>query len=203
MFKQPTIGSIDLSGIGRDGRVLWQIRHPNTLVYTGVDLIARMLAWEDVRINAAYLEFMPADSSSSSSGTIGGAVDPAEGRDYYQAIDEGHGPGSDYLRVPIVTPPYLESTDTSKFTGNRVTFSAFSVGSLGINSQPFSVGARIFGLALVYAPNMDDRTQDIVFARSYGFEPREKTDVHQIMLRWAHVVGDVTDGTASSSSTVP
>ena len=201
MFKQPTIGSIDLSGIAGDGRILWRVRHPNTLVYTGVDLIARMLAWEDVRINAAYLEFMPADGSSS--GTIGGAVDPAEGRDYYQAIDEGHGPGSDYLRVPIVTPPYLESTDTSKFAGNRVVFSAFSVGSEGINHQQFGVGARIFGLALVYAPDMNDRTRDIVFARSYGFEPREKTDVHQIMLRWAHVVGDVTDGSTSSSSSAP
>jgi hypothetical protein len=187
MFRQPTVGNVELTGLDEGGKVLWAVRHPNTLVYDGVDLLAQMLAWEPVRINAAYLEFV------ASGGSPGGVVDPAEGREYYQAIDDGVGPGSDYLRVPIVTPPHTESSDVEKFVGNRVVFSAFSAGDSGVNGTAFAEGASIFGLALVYAPDMADRTKDVVFARSYGFDPRVKAGTHQIMLRWAHTLGAATD----------
>lgn len=196
MFRQPTIGSIECRAVDVNGKTLWVVRHPNTLVYTGVDLLGRLLAWEDVRINAAYLEFMPPDSGGVPETT----VDPAEGRSYYQAIDDGTGMGSDYLRVPIVVPPYRDSTDEDRFEGNRVTFNVFSTGNLGVNGKPFTENASIFGLALVHAPDMENRAEDIVFARSYGFTPKVKTDMHQIMLRWSHVFGEVISTTAPGNT---
>jgi hypothetical protein len=191
MFRQPTIGTVECRAVTAEGKTLWTVRRPNTLVYTGVDLLARILAWQDLRINAAYLEFMPAGGGDPPETT----VDPAEGRSYYQDIDNGVGMGSDYLRVPIVVPPYIDSTDADRFAGNRVTFSAFSTGSQGVNGKPFGDNATIFGLALVYAPDMGPgaREHDIVFARSYGFSPKVKAGTHQIMLSWAHVLGNVLE----------
>jgi len=187
MFKQPSVGQLELSEISVDGKKLWTVSAPNTVVYTGVDLMARMLTWEDIRINAAYLEFVPNGETPPSV-----AADPEDGRNYYADLEVAVGPQSDYLRVPIVTPPYTESTDDTKFEGNKVVFTAFSSGETGVGGKVFGEGAQIYGLALVHAPDMDDRTQDIVFARSYSFSPREKTALSQIMLRWTHTVGEVT-----------
>lgn len=185
MFKQPTVGKVSISQYDSVGNLLWFADGKNTLTYEGVDLIAGMLAWNDIKINAAYIEFVPAGFTVPSI-----AADPAEGISYYKALLDETSSSVDYLRVPIVTPPYTETTDSSKFTGNRVVFSAFTNGTVGLKGRPFDTGAQIFGLALVYAPVFDDRTLDIVFARSYDFTPKTKVDMTQIMLRWTHTVGE-------------
>lgn len=185
MFKQPTVGRVSISQYDSVGNLLWLASGKNTLTYEGVDLIAGMLAWNDLKINAAYIEFVPAGSSVPAT-----AVDPADGISYYKALREDTSSSVDYLRVPIVTPPYTETTDSAKFTGNRVVFSAFTTGTAGLKGSPFDTGAQIFGLALVYAVDFDDPELDIVFARSYDFTPKTKVDMTQIMLRWTHTVGE-------------
>ena len=188
MFKQPTVGEIEM--VCRDkrtGKVLWRAAARNTMTYDGVDLIARMLAWEDVRINMAYIEFAAGDMGHA-------AADPVYGRDYYKAIDADAQRTSDYLRVAIVTPPHTETDpDEDRFDGNKVVFNVFSAGERGINKMPFNATMSVFGLALVYAPDVADRTQDVVFARTYAFEPKPKVDGSQIALRWTHTVGHASE----------
>jgi hypothetical protein len=190
MFKSPTFGAVEICGVDRTGNIVWKETARNTLTHAGVDLIARMLAWEPVRINAAYLEFIPSGGSFTSP-----TVDPAEST-YYASLTAAS--GSDILRVPIYTPPYTTSTNEA-FAGNKVVFSAFSDDGSGINGKEFGTGASVVGLALVHAPVFADADgspvtgSDVVFARTYSFTSKVKEEHHQIMLRWAHTVGDIAD----------
>ena len=178
----------------RTGKELWRVSAKNTVTYEGIDLLARMLAWADAKVNMAYLEFAPVDSPEASSSSAV-AASPDEGRDYYKAIDADDGRTTDYLRVAIVVPPYLETTDAALFVGNRVVFNVFSAGDRGVNGRTFDNGSAVFGLALVHAPSADvaDRDQDIVFARTYSFTPKQKIDGSQISLRWTHTVGSAEE----------
>ena len=183
-FLQPTVGMIRVGVARQDGVLVLDPPVRNTMTYEGIDLMARMLAWEDVRINTAYLEFINNITTPSV------AVDPADGRSYYAELDEGGGVQSDYLRVPIVVRPALEAS-RAEFAGNRVVFSAFSSGASGVRGLTFDASSYVFGLALVWAPDATDRTQDVVFSRGYGFSPKQKSATHQINLQWSHTVGDI------------
>ena len=164
------------------------------IVYEGIDLIGKLLAGSDYRINMMYMEFrnggLPAPVYT---------VDPAQGRAYYQALDAGTG-ATDYIRVPLIATPTLTSSDATKFLTNRLTVLATSFGkSAGQGGQAFSsvAGSVVFGVALVAAPDPNDATQDLVYSRSYDFTAIVKRDNEEVSILWPHTLAE----SLSSSST--
>ena len=130
------------------------------------------------RVSAMYIEFE----------NVASPGDPVtvpmygrdEGTEYYDALQSS---GTlDFLRVPLLQAPLLgiapgfESYFTAGETGNRATFFAQSQGVVGVHGKTFSdsVNSKVYGVALVATPVFADRTQDVVFARTY-FPTGEQT----------------------------
>ena len=169
---------------------------PNIIVNEGVDLLAAILAGQTYEINTMYMEF-------TNTGTAPVVTpDPADGRSYYAAMEPGAG-AADYIRVSLTANPTRESTDPAKFTGNKINFFAMSTGATaGRGGHEFSssaspVATKVYGVALVAAPDPDDASQDIVFSRSYNFKAKTKYVNEEISIAWGHVFGE--ELTSSSS----
>ena len=158
---------------------------PNMVTYAGIDLLGKLLAGQDYTINTMYMEF----TNEASAPVV--TPDPADGRNYYAAL-EAPGNTSDYIRVALIADPTLEATDAN-FTTNRVNFFAMSTGSTaGRGGHVFSNAApsKIYGVALVAAPDADDASQDIVFSRSYNFTAKDKQVNEEISIGWSHIFGE-------------
>lgn len=161
---------------------------PNIVTYEGIDLLGKLLAGQDYTINTMYMEF----TNSLTVPTV--TPDPADGRSYYAALDVGSS-DLDYIRVPLTADPVLESTDATKFSTNRVNFFAMSTGATaGRGGHVFSNAAtppsKIYGVALVCAPDANDASQDIVFSRSYNFTAKTKQANEEISIGWSHIFGE-------------
>ena len=98
---------------------------------------------------------------------------------------------ADYLRIPLANTPMLSSTDALKFLTNKATFFAMSTGqTVGRGGHAFSAGAVVYGIALVYAADISDASQDKVFSRSYDFTPVDKDAGQEISMSLAHIFGE-------------
>lgn len=112
------------------------------------------------RINMMYLEFQnvldPDDAVSIPSFL------PSEGTEYYDGLASTI--DRDFIRVPFVSTPTFDEV-----TGTLAYF-AMSQGSEGVFGKTFShaVNSKFCGAALIATPEIGDRTQDIVVARSYA-----------------------------------
>lgn len=147
----------------------------------------------DYRVSAMYMEFA----------NVADPVDPVDvptefGRDVDMAYysDLAFSADRDYLRVPLAQDPMLtiEEGYESYFaegTGNKLTYFALSQGTQGVNGKTFSdsVNSKLIGLALVATPVWADRTQDVVFARTYfdAADQALKEASHQIGSTWETV----------------
>ncbi len=119
-----------------------------------------------------------------------------EGIEYYD--DLVGSATKDFLRIPLTTEPTLGiESDFDIFTaglsGNKLTFHAQTAGLVGVNGKEFSSDAnsKIYGVALVAAPVLNDRTKDEIFARTY-FQTDEqvvKALSHQASIDWDVVFG--------------
>lgn len=160
-------------------------RANNLFMCEGAEALARLLSGlEAYRPSHMYLEFQ--------NGTAPEVIVTAEeGRSYYAGL-ETSGPPSDwdYLRVPIRGVSELSSSDVALYAANVVRFVAQSSGTAGVSGVPFSAaaGSRIFSAALVVAPVPDDRTQDLVFARTVFAEAVEKPDPGEFLLAWPYTI---------------
>jgi len=138
------------------------------ITYAGTDMLTKLLSGQNgLPVNVMYMEF----DNSGSPPTI--VPDPADGRNYYEDLESGLST-SDYIRVPLVNTPVLSSDDALKYLSNIATFFAMSTGfSAGLGGKPFTSASNstVYGIALVCAPSISDRTQDIVFSRDYDFLP--------------------------------
>lgn len=182
----PSIGTFKIGLRDRNGQ--WselEVGH-NIVTYEGIDLLGKLLAGRDYTINTMYMEF-------SNGGTTPSITpDPAAGRSYYAALDTGLS-ASDYLRIPLSVEPSLESTDATKFETNKATFFGMSTGqTAGRGGHIFSASetSKVYGVALVAAPDPNDASQDIVFSRSYDFTPKQKQTDEEISIIWSHVFGE-------------
>ena len=165
----------------------------NTVVYEGIDILAKLLAGQSLEINTMYLEFQ----NGGTTPTV--VVDPSEGRSYYAALDAGLST-RDYIRVPLTADPVLSTTDSTKFVSNRATFLAMSTGVIeGEGGKPFSAAAvsKVYGVALVAAASTSDPSQDLVFSRSYDLTPVTKRVNEEISISWPHTFDE--DMLSSSS----
>jgi hypothetical protein len=156
------------------------------ITYEGLDLLGKLVAGVGTKFNTMYLEFTNEDSAP----TV--VPDPADGRSYYAAL-EAPGNTKDYIRVPLVADPVLSSSDAGKFDTNKVSCLAMSTGvSAGRGGHAFSSAAPslVFGVALVAAPDPDDASQDIVFARSYDFAEKEKLPSEEVSVQLSEIFSE-------------
>lgn len=133
--------------------------------------IAKTLGLGDssYKINRMYLEFENVAAPGTAVSVPTFLV--TAGLAYYQGLLAP----KDYLSVPLLGQPTLsiatgyESYFTAGVDGNKLTFLAQSVGSVGVNGTAFSnaLNSKIYGVALVAAPDSGDPTEDIVVARGY------------------------------------
>lgn len=144
-------------------------------------------------ISAVYLEFenqmdpeLPISAASFSRDL---------GIGYYNALIDN--PTRDFLRIPLILEPaggvstgYEANLPTDQQL-NKLTFFVQSVGMAGVHGKAFSHNApvgssKVFGAALVAAPNFNDRTKDVIFARTVFLPQNQVTKEasSQIGLTW-------------------
>ena len=143
-------------------------------------------------IRKAYIEFenvaSPGDAVSLPT------VDPMDtthGTAYYSALS-----GSsirDFLRVDLLGgPQFGVATDYEGYfpdgQGNKLILSGQSAGTVGFHGRAFTngVNSKIFGGALVVAPDEQDQTHDIVVARVYyaSGDQKVKPASSQLTMSW-------------------
>ena len=157
-----------------DSNNVWtpQANTTNTVLYDWGFIAAKAIGEGDssYRVNATYIEF---ENVASPSDTVSvPTIDRSEGLTYYNGLSGNQ----DFLRVELIGLPSItiedgfESYFTEGETGNLLTFFAQSSGTTGVLGNATFGSAnnsKIFGAALVAAPVWADRTQDVVFSRSY------------------------------------
>jgi hypothetical protein len=164
----------------------------NTALYKWGFAAAKALGEGDgnYRINAMYIEFenvtSPTDNVTIPSFTRD------EGLSYYTGLSSSS--VKDYLRLEINITPSItiesgyENYFTSNVDGNLLTFFRQSAGTQGVNSKTFSdsVNSKVYGAALVVAPDFSDSSQDIVFARAYFVQADQtlKQASSQVGITW-------------------
>ena len=159
------------------GKVIRMQRCRNTTCYEGADILGRIMAGQTNYIpSVMYFEF-------ENGGSFPAKTADREGRSYYAAVEASA--TRDYLRVPIVRTPDLSAQNAS-FATNVVTWYCQNSVTLGQGGKVFSEAAlsTVYGLALVAAPDPDDRTEDLVYAKSYDFTAEAKDANHQLSATW-------------------
>lgn len=170
---------------------LWvpRIVKRNTLMVSWGFAAAQLFGNGDLRyrINKVYIEYENTGSAVSPP-----SFDAFDGRAYYDSLS----PPKDYLRVNVlgsprisIVPGYEAYFDAAAGEGNRLTITAQSTGTEGVNGLEFSdgVSSRAYGLALVASPEDADRTKDILVTRGYwttGAEQATEQASGQIGVSW-------------------
>lgn len=179
-------------GLPRGCQVLWRIfsfdektgiikklvEQPNIIPFQGADIMAKLLSGDLTwAVGAMFFEF----ENTAGTPTV---PSPARGENIsYYLSDLALEADKDYMRVPLVIPPGISSSDSAKYDGNQVTFFAITSGVQGVHGKTFdhTVDSKVYGVALAATPDPDQYTQDRLFSRSYdGFDPVPKEDGYQI-----------------------
>jgi hypothetical protein len=176
-------GAIKLFAFNPKTRVLRKlIERENLVLYGGADILAKLLSGDPkYAINTMYLEFInlanPADPVPAPT------FDRSGGVTYYTGLTGTQ----DFLRVPLVVTPIIDSSDTGLYAGNRVTFFGVSEGMSGFHGLPFNsaVNSAVYGAGLVAAPSITDQSNDVVFSRVYtGIDKVLKESGFEIGVTW-------------------
>ena len=143
----------------------------STYMYEASDAFAKLLAREDVQI---YIFIEYKNEATAGTPTPPTVSDLSKGIDYYlNDIGSGAGDlGIDFLRLPIVSQPYVDTTDAAKYEGNRVTFYSQSQTIDGHHGKAFGNNpgtsvSHVWGAALVLVSDVADATKDKVILRCY------------------------------------
>ena len=171
-------GFVKLFSLSKGGILYQLVETPNLVVYSGADVVARCLAWQQLYVpRVIYFEF---------ENTAGAPTPPTIDRSdddlaYYTALSSP----KDYIRVPIGINPALDTTDVSKYENNRITYYAMTDATQGEHSVPFSAGSnsKVYGAALLAAPDLNDPTKDIIMSRTYFGTAVAKSD-SQVGIQW-------------------
>lgn len=186
-------GRARMSLVAPDGRELiggcWQ---HNAILYDWATIVGNRLIKDspNYKLSFMYIEFEnvahPTDPVSLP------VISRSGGIAYYEGL--AHSLVRNYLRVPIISG-VLTSSNTDHFPqGNLLTFYAQSQGVTGLNGLPFSNShnSKVFGAALVAAPDPSDATQDLVFARLYyaaADQQVKPSTSAQIGITWEELLG--------------
>jgi len=183
-------GECTLYNLTAEGKLVPLITKRNSLMVTWGFAAAKSLGMGNpaYAISQVYIEYAnvaaPLDVVSTPSFTV------YEGRTYYTTLT----PPRDYLRVPLHGEPTLdiatgyESYFTAGVDGNQLLFLSQTAGSAGENGLPFSnaLNSKVYGVALVSSPDIDDASQDIIVSRAYysAAEQQLKQVSGQIVVSW-------------------
>ena len=182
------------------GRRIKICEQSNQIQYTWGYVAAKALGLRpesgqaNYNISAVYFEFENVISAETA------VVEPqtflrSVGLPYYDGL--GAMFNRDYLRIPMVVAPqfstssgYASLLPTEQQT-NQLTFFAQTEGTSGINGKGFGSNvsgkiSKIYAASLVAAPDIDDPTKDIVFARTvFNTENQVLKDASsQIGITW-------------------
>jgi len=173
-------GFIRAFSLDEGGNILQLIEKPNLIVYSGADVVARCLAWQELYVpRVIYFEFSNATPPT---------VSPTRADDslsYYENLYLATG-DEDYLRVPISVTPLTTSSDASKYDANVVTYYSLTAGTAGEGGGvTFSeaAGSKVYGAALVAAPDLNDKTKDVIMSRVYFSSSLSKGPA-QVGIQW-------------------
>jgi hypothetical protein len=164
----------------------------NLLPYSWGFIAAKCIGMGDVsyKASAIYLEYENV-ADPDDVVTIP-AYDRTSDLSYYNGLSGN----KDFLRVALAGVPTLdiatgyESYFTSGVSGNRVTYTAQSVGSYGVLGRAWSEASnsKAYGVAVVATPVPSDRSQDVILSRGYFAEEDQllKATGQQVQVRWKH-----------------
>lgn len=137
-------------------------------IRSGLALAKQMRGDNTYRINCVYIEYQNLAAPGDT------AVLPAsssfDGLEYFNNLAADY----DFIRAPILGEPALRIA--SGYTpyygegeGNTLDFIAASAEILGELGRPFTNAdnSKVYGLALVAAPDWTDRSRDIIIQRAY------------------------------------
>jgi hypothetical protein len=145
----------------------------NLITYGAADIMAKLLSGDSrYAISHMYFKFKNGTPTNDSISRSSNAAQ-------FLAMDGTN--DEDWLRIPIITNGAISKSphDSVDFSGNKVTFvattaAAPTVGSeiIGEAGEPFSDStpsgsSKIFSIALVAAPEKQNKAHDVVFARTH------------------------------------
>lgn len=168
----------------------------NQIQYSWGFIAAKQLGYRrssdrpDYHISAMYIEYE--NQTDPETPISVSSFDRSVGLPYYNSL--ALNTVRDYLRVPIRLEPTLtiaagfENYFTAGDNGNQLTFFAQTSGVTGVNGKTFgaSVNSKVYGVALVATPVFSDRTQDVIFSRTF-FDVGDQTTKEpssQIGITW-------------------
>lgn len=141
--------------------------HDNTILFDWASIQVKLLqGLPEYKISALYFEYENLSSPSDDAAVP--SYDRTGGVDYYQGLDDH--PSRDFLRVFLSSAQESNSNSASFSLADKLTLFALTSGTEGVHGKDFSAGAnsKVFGLAVVATPSVDDPTQDIVYGRWYS-----------------------------------
>ena len=155
----------------KSGKVQEQKQLKNTLLYSAATIMPQLLAGNtNYKLGAMYLEFKNGTDGSHLPSIP--TYDRTGGIAYYNGLEAfGTSPILDYLRIPLIMVPTFTNSDSSgNYTGNIVTFFATSTSLTGRWGRTFNQTQKsaVYGVAIAATPDINDPSQDIVFARTYS-----------------------------------
>jgi len=162
----------------------------NTLMTTWGFAAARLFGYGDTsyKISRIYVEYE--NVASPGDAVAVPTFDVDDGRAYYDNLVAPQ----DYLRIPLSGLPDtqiasgFENVFTEDVDGNKLIFAGQTSGTAGENSVAFSdsVNSKVFGLALVAAPDDADKTKDVIVSRGYypTADQKVKQASGQIGVTW-------------------
>jgi hypothetical protein len=154
----------------------------NLVLYSGADILAKLLSGAQYPANAMYLEFK--NLADPSDPIVPPVFDRTGGIEYYNGLSSS--PDTDFLRVPLAVSPNLTPSSVN-YVGNQVTFFAQTEGLSGFHGKLFGPASNsaVFGAGLVAAPDLSDQSQDVLFSRVYaGIDKVLKETGFEIGVTW-------------------
>lgn len=152
------------------------VSQPNQIQYSWGFIAAKQLGFRpqpdrmNYHISALYIEF---ENVTNPEDAV--AVAPFErdlGVNYYNSLVDSS--SRDFLRIPLTLEPAgsvsagYEAYLPIEQQLNKLTFFVQTAGNSGVFGKTFShtVNSKVYAAALVAAPKYDDRTKDVIFART-------------------------------------
>jgi len=153
----------------------WELIHKqhNLVTYQGADVMAKAMAG-DLTLNAVYMAFENDPS----------AIRISEDLSNIAGTYADSSPNRSFVRVSTMGAPVYTS-DGDDYQHNQVSFLAVTDGSSFFPAVPVTDGTSVFyHTALVAAPDMDDQSDDLVYACSDLTTDISKVAGANIGIRW-------------------
>lgn len=152
------------------------VSQPNQIQYSWGFIAAKQLGFRpqpdrlNYNISALYIEFE--NLANPATPVAVSTFDRDLGVNYYNSLVDSS--SRDFLRIPLTLEPAgsvsagYEANLPIDQQLNKLTFFVQTAGTAGVFGKTFShlVNSKVYAAALVAAPRYDDRTKDVIFART-------------------------------------